>query len=193
MLELDDTVTAPVRRHKLDVATYNGMNDAGLFGPDDRVELIEGELIDMAPIGQDHASTVNELAETLILACAGAAYVSVQNPIAVDNYNEPQPDLAICRARPDRYRKTRPGPADVLVLIEVADSTLRFDRTVKLRVYARAGVAEFWLVDLKRRVLEVYRLPVGDQYTAMTTHGAQDTLSLSLAPTIQVSLAQVFG
>ncbi len=116
----------------------------------------------MAPIEQDHASTVNELIEVLVIACAGVAYVSVQNPIAVENHNEPPPDLAICRALPDRYRKTRPGPADVPVLIEVADSTLRFDRTVKLRIYARAGVAEFWLVDLKRRVMEVYRHPAGD-------------------------------
>ena len=181
-----------VLRHKLDVDDYRRMAEAGILGDDDRVELVEGELIDMAPIGLDHAATVDGLTEALVLACAGRAIVSVQNPVRLDRLNEPQPDLAVSRLRADRYRTERAGPADILLLVEVADTSLRFDRTVKLPLYARTGIAELWIVDLERRVLEAHRRPGDNGYAEVTTYQPGDTIALALAPEITLTLSRVF-
>ncbi len=181
-------------RHKLDVDDYYRMADAGIIGEDDRVELIDGELIDMAPIGQGHAATVGCLNRALVLAFTDRAIVWPQNPIRIDRLNEPQPDFALLRPRADFYRTgVPPGPADVVLLIEVADSSLRYDRGVKLPIYARAGIAEVWLIDLKRRVLDAYRRPGTDGYGEMSTHSPGDTITPGLAPDVQIVLEQVFG
>jgi Uma2 family endonuclease len=190
---MDDTMLAPTR-HRLNVDDYHRMGEAGILGEDDRVELIDGELIDMAPIGQGHAGVVNGLNHALFMAFQGQAVVSVQNPLRLDGLNEPQPDVVVLRPREDFYQRgTRPGPDDVLLLVEVADSSLRYDRTVKLPLYARAGIGEVWIVDLRRRVVEVHRGPVGDGYTDVATYGAADTVMLALAPEIGVALGRVFG
>ena len=125
---MDDAGVLPARR-KLTGDDYRRMGEAGIFGEGDRVELIDGQLIDMAPIGQSHAGLVNGLTEALVMACAGRAIVSPQNPVRLDRTSEPQPDLAVLRRRADFYATGEPpGPADTLLLIEVADSSLRFDR-----------------------------------------------------------------
>src|ERR1700677_2166033 len=137
---MDDTDLVPTR-HRLNVDDYHRMAEAGILGEDDRVELIDGELIDMAPIGQDHIATVNGLAHAVFLACGDQAIVSVQTPARRDGFSDPQPDVTLFRPRADNYRTgERPGPADVLLLVEVADSSLRYDRTVKLPLYARARI-----------------------------------------------------
>ena len=190
MVDTDVVLT----RHKLNVEDYGRMVDAGILGEGDRVELIDGELIDMAPIGQGHAATVNALNRALVLACGERAIVSPQNPVRIDQLNEPQPDFALFRPRADFYHAgDQPGPADVLLLIEVADSSAQFDRTVKLPMYARAGIAEVWIIDLKRRVLDVYREPTGDEYRETVTHQPGDIVMLALAPEIKVPLDRVFG
>ena len=190
---MDEAAFAPTRR-KLDVNEYCRMAEAGILGKEDRVELIDGSLIDMAPIGQDHEATVNGLTEALVMACARRAIVSTQNSIRLDRWNAPQPDLAVLRRRADFYATgERPGPADVLLLVEVANSSLRFDRTVKLPLYARAGIAELWIVDMKRRVLEAHRNPAGDSYRETDTHQPGDQLALLLAPEIVVRLDLMFG
>ena len=189
---MDDAAIAPAR-HKLNVHDYHRMADAGILGEDDRIELIDGDLIDMAPIGPGHAAIVNGLNEALVMACAGRAIVSPQNPIRLDRSSEPQPDLAVLRRRADFYAAGEPpGPADVLLLIEVADSSLRFDRTVKLPLYARAGIAELWIVDLHRRALDAYRRPAGDGYGELTTHQRGEQVALVLAPEIVVKLDLMF-
>jgi len=188
---IDDTAVV-LTRHKLDVDDYRRIADAGILGEGDRVELIDGELIDMAPIDQGHAAIVNALNRALALACGERALVSPQNPVRLDRLNEPQPDFAVFRPRADFYRaRDRPGPADVLLLIEVADSSVQFDRAVKLPMYA--GIAEVWIIDLKRRVLDVYLNPTGDGYRETATHQPGDTVTLALAPMIKVPLDQVFG
>lgn len=190
---MDDLATAPAR-HRVDVGEYRRMAEAGIFGEGDRIELIDGDLIDMAPIGQGHAAIVCGLNEALFMACAGRAIVSLQNPIQLDRSSEPQPDLAVLRRRADFYATgERPGPADVLLLVEVAGSSLRFDQKVKLPLYSRAGIAELWIVDLQRRVLDAYRKPDGDSYSEMITHQPGDRISLALAPEIIVTLNLVFG
>ncbi len=180
-------------RHKLDVDAYYRMAEAGIFGPEDRVELIDGEIIDMPPIGLDHAATVDELNEKLVLACTGKAIVSVQNPVSVDRLNEPQPDFVVSRLRADRYRTKRAGPADVLLLVGVSDSSLRFDRTIKLPLYARAGFAEVWIVDVQRRVVEVHRKPGDGGFAEMATYAPEDSVVLAAAPEITIKLAGLFG
>jgi len=176
------------------VHEYHQMAEAGIFGEDSRIELIDGDLIDMAPIGQGHAGVVNALAAAFFRACGDHAIVSVQNPIRLDPTSEPQPDVAILRRRADFYvTGDRPGPADVLLLAEVADSSLRYDKTVKLPLYARAGIAEVWIVDLQQRVVEVYRSPSDGSYGEPAKHYAGEQLALVLAPKIVVQLSLRFG
>ena len=176
-------------RHKLNVADIYRMLDAGILHEDDRVELIDGELIDMAPIGADHATTVNGLNKALILACGNRAIVSAQNPVRLDDLNEPQPDFALLRPR--SCRTAHPGPADVLLLVEVADSSLRFDRRVKLPLYARFGIPEVWIADLKRRVLEVHRSPAGSAYANSMDYQPDAQLSPVLLPGVALTLAGI--
>jgi Uma2 family endonuclease len=190
---MDDAPILPAR-HKLDVDTYHRMAEAGIFGEDDRIELIDGDLIDMAPIAQGHAAAVDSLAEALYRASSGRAIVSSQNPIRLNPINEPQPDLTLLRRRADFYRTGEPPrPPDVLLLVEVADTSLSFDRDVKLPLYARAGIGEYWIVDLKRRVIDAYKTPDGDEYRERTTYGPTETVTLALAPDIVVRLDMVFG
>lgn len=188
----DDVVL--LSRHKLDVDAFYKLGEAGVLGQDDRVELINGELLDMAPIGNHHANSVNGLNESLVLAFSGRGIVSVQNPVTLDRYNVPQPDFTVFRYRADRYWTGHPStPADVLLLIEVADSSIQYDRTVKLPLYARAKIPEYWIVDLGRRMVDVYREPDGGTYASLRSYGPAETVTLSAAPDIGIALDLVFG
>lgn len=190
---MDDVRMAPTR-HRLDVDDYHRMGEAGILGEDDRVELIDGELIDMAPIGENHIGIVNRLNRVLVMACGERGIVSVQNPVRLDRFNEPQPNFVVFRPRDDWYMTgSFPSAGDALLVVEVADSSLRYDRTVKLPLYARLGVAELWIVDLRRRMLEAYTGPLADGYARVRTLGASDRVTLSLAPEIEVSPAAVLG
>ena len=189
-----DDVAVVQARHKLDVDDYYRMGEAGILGEDDRVELIDGDIIDMAPIGQGHEATVNGLNKRLVLACMDDAIVSVQNSIRLGRRSAPQPDLAILRNRDDYYATgERAGPDDVLLLIEVADSSLQYDRTVKLPLYARAGIAELWIVDLQRGVVEAHRAPSEEGYRETTTYQRGEQVALALVPEIVLKLDVIFG
>jgi Uma2 family endonuclease len=149
------------------------MAEAGILGPDDRVELIDGEIIDLAPIGSPHAGSVNILVEAFAaMAAAGRLVLSVQNPLCLDAFNEPQPDLMLLRPREDRYRQSHPTAADVLLLVEVAESSLAYDRGTKLPLYARHGIPEVWIVDLAGRAVEVHAAPRDERFTAERRHEA---------------------
>jgi Uma2 family endonuclease len=154
-------------RHRLTVADFHRLGAAGVLAPQDRVELIQGELVDMAPIGTRHASTVMRLNQRLVAAVGPMACVSVQSPLHVDDLSEPQPDLMLLRPRADFYRDAHPRPADVLLLIEVSDTTARYDREIKLPLYAAAAVPEVWIVDLEAGLLRCHRSPSGGEYTQM--------------------------
>ncbi len=162
--ETYQSTEAQPSRHLITVKVYHKMGEVGIFAHDERVELIEGEVIDMAPIGREHAGTVNKLTNLLAHALHGRAIVAAQNPVVLGDHSEPQPDLAVLRMREDYYSKAHPGPADILLLIEVADTTVRYDREVKVPLYARHGIPEVWLIDLKERRLEVYHGPVQGEY-----------------------------
>jgi Uma2 family endonuclease len=159
---LVDTKTHEVTRRRFTVHDYHRMGEAGILHEDDRVELIEGEIVEMAAIGTRHFTCVNQLNRLLVRGVGDAAIVSVQNPVRLDEHTEPQPDLAVLQTRD--YRESLPMPEDVLLLIEVSDTTLAYDRGVKLPLYARAGIPEVWIVDLMGEVIERHTGPSGDGY-----------------------------
>ncbi|HEX8685523.1 MAG TPA: Uma2 family endonuclease, partial [Pyrinomonadaceae bacterium] len=133
-----------VNRRSFTVAEYERMGQFGIFSEDARVELVCGEIIDMSPIGERHAACVAILTQLITLRLRLSALVWAQNPVVLDDYSEPQPDLAILKPRGDNYRTSKPTPDDVLLVIEVSDTTLEYDRQVKMRLYARAGIPEAW-------------------------------------------------
>ena len=175
----------PTRR-RINVHEYHRMGEAGILHEDDRVELIEGDLIQMSPIGTDHSGTVNSFTYALVMACAGKAVVSVQNPVRLDDESEPRPDFAILRFRPDMYRSKMPGPDDVLLLIEVADSSIKYDKSIKLPLYARSRIVEVWIIDLQRKKLDAYCGAADGSYGKPTPYKAGDHITLALAPEISL-------
>ena len=189
---MDDVRIEPAR-HRLNVDDYYRMAEVGILGWGSRVELIDGEIIDMAPISPGHAATVNGLSKALVMAGQGRGVVSVQNPVRLDRLNELQPDVAVLRPPVTRYRAIgHPAPADILLLVEVADSTLRFDCAVKLPLYARSGVAELWIVDLQHRVLEAHCEPVNGTYAMKQTYTPNSTITLAMMPEVTLCLSEVF-
>ena len=153
-------------RHPITVGEYFRMGEAGVLDPDARCEKpIEGEIIDRAPIGPLHASKTNRLADLLTGAVHGKAIVSAQNPVVLGDLSAPQPDLTLLRYRDDYYVQAHPGPADVLLLVEVADTSLAHDRNTKLPLYAQFQIPEVWIIDIPGRHLDVHREPDGTRYT----------------------------
>ena len=152
------TLSLP-RRHKIDVDAYHRMAEVGILPPDVRVELIEGEVLDMVPIGSEHAGRTGRLQRRLIATLQQVAIVTASSPLRIDAWNEPEPDILVLRPRADDYIEALPTPADVLLVVEVAKASRDFDRTVKAELYARAGVPEYWIVDLVDRCVEVCRGP----------------------------------
>jgi Uma2 family endonuclease len=154
------------RPHRLTVHDYYRMAEVGLLNPDDRTELIEGEIIDMPPIGDRHAAVVRLLNTRLVRAVAEAAEISTQLPVRLSLRSEPQPDFAVVRAKRGGYRK-HPQPRDVLLLIEVSDSTLRYDLGKRASLYASHGIPEYWVFDLQRDRVWRHRDPLGREYTRL--------------------------
>lgn len=159
--------TSPDRR--ITVAEYYDMPRTGLIEPDERVELIEGEVIRMPPIGDRHGGAVEELTELLVRAVAGRARVRCQMPVRLNNYSEPQPDFAVMRPRTGRNDRAHPSAADVFLIVEISNSTIRYDLDVKVPLNARHGVPEVWVIDLKRHEIHFYRSPVEGSYREITS------------------------
>ncbi|HEY0547484.1 MAG TPA: Uma2 family endonuclease [Pyrinomonadaceae bacterium] len=153
-----------IAKRRFSVDEYYRMAEAGILTEDDRVELIEGEIIEMSPIGSRHAGCVNRLTAMLTRQLGDAAVVAVQNPVRIDDYSEPEPDLAVLKPRDDFYTKGHPKPDDVLLVVEVADSSVEFDRNKKLPLYAGANIPEVWLVNLPQDMIEIYTQPVDGTY-----------------------------
>jgi len=151
-------------RRLITTAEYHKMIEAGVFHEDDRLELIDGELFEMSPIGPRHVAAVNRLNRMLSLQLADFAIVSVQNPVELSEYSEPQPDLTLLKWRDDFYAQSLPSPEDTLIAIEVSDTTVEKDRGLKIPSYARAGLAEAWLVDLYNDRVEIYSQPNNGVY-----------------------------
>jgi Uma2 family endonuclease len=182
---------AEITRHRFTVEEYHKMAEAGVFTEDDRVELIEGEVVEMTPIGWRHARCVSNL-NMLLARFAGDRYVvSVQNPITVDEHSEPQPDLALLRVLPTGRL---PGPEEVLLVVEVSDTTLPYDRNVKLPIYARASIPEAWIVDLQGEIVEVHTDPRPSCYARTSRYRSQDDhLRSEILPDLALPVGEIFG
>ncbi|HEY9233249.1 MAG TPA: Uma2 family endonuclease [Blastocatellia bacterium] len=190
---LQGGMPVPVKHWAFTVEDYMRMFEAGILTEDDRVELIDGEIIEMSPIGDAHAGCVkkgNALFHRLI---GGRAIVSVQDPIRLDEHSEPQPDLALLKPRADFYAQAKPTPADVLLIVEVADSSVQFDRNVKVPLYARALIPLVWLVDLNAGAIEVYSQPANGAYQQFHVMHRGDRLTIDSLPSLVVLADDILG
>ncbi len=192
MGELLDRRRAPAR-HQLDVGAYYKMAEAGILTQNDHVELIGGEIFDMTPIGSAHAGKTNRLNRLFARAAAdGLVLVRVQGPLRLDAYNEPEPDVMLLKPRGDDYQDRHPGAADVLLLVEVSETSLAHDRGMKLPLYARFGVAEVWIVDLIGAAVEVYREPAGEAY-ALKERLTSGSLAPVLVPGVMIDAGELLA
>jgi Uma2 family endonuclease len=168
------------------------MAEAGIFGEDDHVELIEGEVVAMSPIGSRHAACVDKLNTLVRNRLSGErAIVRAQSPIHLGDRSEPQPDLSIIKPRDDYYAAAHPGPESILLLIEVSDASLLYDRTTKLALYARSGIAEVWLVDLVTNVVEVHSTPAAGSYRHTTSHERGSTVLSTACPELRIPASEI--
>ena len=180
-------------RHVLTVNDFHRMAEGGFFQASDRIELIEGELFDMPPIGPEHNGKTNLLTYHLSAKLNGKAIVSVQNPVVLSPDSELYPDVAVLRWREDFYAQSLATVKDVLLLIEVADTTAKSDRNKKIPLYARHGIPESWLVDLQKRQLEVYREPDVQGYRQILLPRQNEQISPALLPELVFSVSVLWA
>lgn len=186
-------MSAPLTTRRFTVDEYHRMADAGVLREDDRVELLDGQIVVMSPIGSRHAGTVGRLNHLFSQRVAGRAIVRVQNPIVVGQYWEPHPDVCLLRLRDDFYAGAHPRGDDVLLVVEVADTSAEDDRERKLPGYARAAIAEAWLVDLAHDAIEVHREPGAEGYREVQVLKRGETLVPLAFPTAAISVDEVLG
>jgi Uma2 family endonuclease len=178
-------------KHRFNVKEYYRMAETGVLQPDARVELLNGEIIDMSPIGPFHGGVTNYLTEIFTAVSKRRLVTAVQNPVRLDEHSEAQPDLVLLKPSSDFYRRQHPQPADVFLLIEVSDSSLATDREAKLPVYGRAGIAEVWIVNLIEQAVEVYREPHFTGYGSKTILRAGDQAAPQAFPDVTVDVAEL--
>lgn len=183
-------MTAQLVRHRFTIEEYERMGETGIIAEGTRVELIDGEIVEMAPIGDGHVTGLNLLANDITIQLHGQAFVSVQNPIRLPPYGEPQPDLVVIRQ--EAVRKGVPALADILLVIEVADSTLATDRAVKLPLYAAAEIAEAWLVNIQGREIERHTMPSEGRYRQVATARAGQSLTSTVLPQLVIRADLLF-
>ncbi len=184
---------AEVAQHRFTIREYHQMGEAGIFTEDDRIELLEGKIYAMSPVGSRHAACVSRLIRVFTRKLADEAIVNVQNPVELNDRSESEPDLAILLPRDDFYEEQLPKSADVLLLIEVSEATLRFDREVKLPLYAQNGIAEVWIIDLKKSSVEVYREPQDGVYGQKLTLKRGQTIVPEKLPHLTIPIGELLG
>jgi Uma2 family endonuclease len=174
-------VIAHADPYKFSVEEYHRLGEAGIFEEDDRVELLNGEIILMAPLGKRHAQAVRRLIKKLERTFGDSAYVDCQNPIILDDFSEPQPDILMLDLAIDAKGEL-PRPQDVYFVLEVSDSTLRYDSQTKLAAYARVGIPEYWIVNLADNVIDVHRQPQGETYAESTRYSRGEKVAPARFP-----------
>lgn len=182
-----------IERRLFTTTEYEQMIQAGVFGEDERLELIDGEIVEMAPISSVHAGHVNRLVRLFTRLLGDRALMAVQNPIQLGEHSEPQPDLVLLRPRADDYIDSHPQPEDVLLLVEVSETSLDFDRKIKLPLYARAGIIEVWLVSLVDRSVEVYREPTPEGYRTHNVLKSNDSISCVALPDVKMNMSSILS
>jgi len=179
-------------RTRITTNRYQMMVARGVLTKYDRIELIEGDMLDMAPIGLRHAALTSRLHELFVLAASRSATVVSGGPVNLGEYSEPQPDLMLLKRRADFYSRKFPEAADVLLLIEVSDSSLSFDQGVKLDLYARYGISEYWVVDVEGRRIVTYREPTAKGYLRQSEFAAAETVAPQAFPGISIVVGEIF-
>ena len=186
-------MTTQLLRRLFTVKEYNRMVEVGILTKYDRVELIRGEIVEISPIGRRHASCVARLIELFLVRLPQMVIVWPQNPVELDDTSEPQPDVTLLQRRTDFYASGHPQPPDILLLIEVSDTTVETDRDVKIPLYAEQGIVEVWLVNINEQCVEVYREPTPTGYQNVQKFYRGQTLSIQAFPDINITLDKVLG
>jgi Uma2 family endonuclease len=180
-------------RRCFSVDEYYRMAAAGVLTKDDRVELIEGEIIEMSPIGSRHAGCVNRLTALLSRELQSVGMTSVQNPIRIDDFSEPEPELALLKPRDDYYSQNHPTPEDVWLVIEVAETSVEYDRRMKMPLYARAAIPEAWLVNLPADTVEIHTRPLNGKYQQVQKLKRGQTFVTHALPTLELVVDTILG
>jgi Uma2 family endonuclease len=186
-------MTVQILREKFTVGQYHQMIESGILTDRDHVELLQGEIIEMSPVGRQHAAYVDRLTELFVLELSSWARIRVQSPIRLSNNSEPQPDVAILQRRADFYAEGHPQPQDIFALVEVSDTTIEFDRTVKVPLYAQDNIAEVWIVDLNAEAVQVYREPVTACYQHVQTYHRGQSIASQVFADVQFAVDQLLG
>ena len=186
------TANEPLRRHRLSVIDYHRMAEARIVARDARVELINGEIIDMSPIGSKHASIVKQLNRLLSVAAGEHAIVSVQDPITLGIDSEPEPDIVLLLPRDNFYADTHPGADDILLVVEVSGTSLHYDKDIKVPLYARYGIPEVWLIDIENREITIFLEAGRDSYNRQSTPVDLCSVAPLKLPDISIDLSKLF-
>lgn len=181
------------QKRYFNVNEYYRMAEAGVLTENDRVELIEGEIIQMCPIGSRHAACVRRAGDLLIRLLAKVVIVSVQNPVQINEYSEPLPDIALLKPRDDFYSRAHPVPEDILLVIEMADTSVDYDRNIKMPLYAKAGIPEAWLVNLPKDIIEVYTEPFNGSYQKCRLVSRGETLTTKMLANLTLNVDDILG
>jgi Uma2 family endonuclease len=176
-------------KDRITVDEYYRMAEAGLFAPDARVELIEGVIVDMSTVGYRHSATVNWLLKLLYDAVGDRASVWCQSPVRLDKFSEPQPDIAVLVQSAASYRTRHPAPEDTLLMVEVSDTSLRYDLNTKTALYARHGIPELWVIDVVARRMHVFRHPSEGSYREALVPEAVDKMEIGALPGVTLDLS----
>lgn len=190
---IETTTEVEMTRHRFTVAEYMRMAEVDLLGEDSRVELIWGEIVEMSPIYIAHTSTVKRLISLLTKQLGERIILGVQDPVQLSDDSLPQPDIAVLRPQDNFYSQRQPGPDDILLLIEVADTSLRYDRRVKSKLYGAAGITEYWIVNLPGQQIEVYREPRPNGYRTVTHYAPGETLSPLAFADVSLRVDEIVG
>ncbi len=180
-------------KRQFTVKEYHHKPQAGILKEDERVELIRGEVIKKSPISSHHAACVNRLNRLFYKKLGSRVLVSVQNPVELDDYSEPEPDLALLEPRSDFYESGHPKPGDIFLIVEVGDSTIRGDREVKIPLYAEDNIIEVWLVGINEQCLEVYRQPTSSGYRQVEKLHRGQSLSIQRLPGVNILVDEILG
>ena len=179
--------------YKFDVHQYHALSEAGILVAEDRVELIDGEIVAMSAIGPEHMATVDSSSEFWVIAIGDRAIVRIQGSVRLNEWNEPHPDITLLKRRDDFYRYRSAGPSDVLLIVEVSDSSLAYDRGVKLNLYAEFEIPEVWIANIPSRTIEAYTEPSNGEYTTRRTFHPGETVSPAAFPDVALPVADVIG
>jgi Uma2 family endonuclease len=182
-----------VEKRPFTVDEYHLMAEAGIFSEDERIELLEGDIAAMPPIGSYHASRVAKLGRLFETILGNSVIVWIQNPVHIDAYSEPEPDVALLKPQPDFYAKAHPTPEDVLLVVEVADTSLDKDYDIKLPLYARAGIREVWIINLRTRCVEIYTEPGYDNYETIRRFHKEKMLVSEVFPEFKITTEEILG